>query len=144
MTLGGSGRHNVFSLVRQLLGSAAGIAATRLELWALELEQELTSLARLWIHATVTLFLLFTGTLLAVGWLLMWADPAHRLTIIGALALGFLGAAAVAAWRWRILVRMQRPLMAAAVADLRRAGRGLGGPGATAPVRPTPPGPCSP
>jgi uncharacterized membrane protein YqjE len=144
LTLGGSGRRSVFSLVRQLLGSAAGIVATRLELWTLELERELASLARLWLHATVTLFLLFTGTLLAVGWLLMWADPAHRLTIIGALALGFLGSAAVAAWRWRIVVRMRRPLMAAAVADLRRAGRGLGAPGAAAPVRPAPPGPWSP
>lgn len=134
----------MLSFVRQLLGQAAGIAATRLELWTLELERELASLARLWIHATVTLFLLFTGTLLAVGWLLMWADPAHRLAIIGALALGFLGAAAAAAWSWRSLVRMRRPLMEAAVADLRRAGGGLGRPDAPAPVRPAPPGPWSP
>ena len=110
----------MFSFVRQLLGSAAGIVATRLELWALEVEQEFARLARLWIHATVTLFLLFTGTLLAVGWLLMWADPAHRLAIIGALALGFLGAAAAAAWSWRSLVRMRRPPMESAVADLHR------------------------
>jgi len=134
----------VLSFVRQLLGQAAAIAATRLELWTLELERELASLARLWIHATVTLFLLFTGTLLGVGWLLMWADPAHRLAIIGALALGFLGAAAAAAWSWHSLLRMRRPMMAAAVDDLRRTAHAVAGSEKTGPVRPGPPTPWSP
>jgi len=134
----------VLSFVRQLLGQAAAIAATRLELWTLELERELASLARIWIHATVTLFLLFTGTLLGVGWLLLWADPAHRLAIIGALALGFLGAAAAAAWSWHSLLRMRRPVMAAEVDDLRRTAHAMAGSEKTGPVRPGPPTPSSP
>ncbi len=136
----------MLSLLRPLLGQAAGIAATHLELWALALERELAGLARLWIHAAVTLFLLFTGTLLGVGWLVLWADPSDRLAIVGALALGFLGAAAAAAWSWRSLVRLRRPLTQT-VTDLCRPRSGLASPQsprASAPVSPTPPGPWSP
>lgn len=117
----------VVTLIRKLLGSVAGIAATRLELVALEIEQERLRLARLWIRATVTLFLLFTGTVLSVAWLLLWAEPAHRVPIAGGLALGFLGAAAAAAWSWLDLARSRRSLMRGMLEDLHGVQRGLCG-----------------
>jgi hypothetical protein len=113
--------------VRQLLGGAAGIAATRLELVLLEIEQERLQLARLWIRAALTLFLLFTGTVLCVGGLLLWAAPEHRAAVAGALAMGFLVAALVAGFSWLRLARARRPLMAGLLKDLQGLQRGLRG-----------------
>lgn len=114
----------VVTIVRRLLGSAAGIAATRLELLCLELEQERSRLARLCIQAVLTLFLLFTAVVLGLAGLLLWAEPAQRAALAGALALGFLGAALAAAWRWRRLASAPSPLLRSAVTELRRVGRG--------------------
>ena len=96
------------SVLRRLLGSAAGIAATHLEWVALQIEAERQRLARLWMYAALTLFLLFTGTWLGVAGLLLWAEPAQRAPVAGALALMFLAAGAVAAFSWRRLSRQRR------------------------------------
>ena len=96
------------SVLRRLLGSAAGIAATHLEWVALQIEAERRRLARLWMYAALTLFLLFTGIWLGVAGLLLWAEPSQRAAIAAGLALGFLAAAAVAACRWRRLSRHRR------------------------------------
>ena len=96
------------SVLRRLLGSAAGIAATHLEWVALEIEAERQRLARLWLYAALTLFLLFTGIWLSVAGLLLWAEPPQRAAIAAGLALVFLAATAVAAWSWRRLSRHRR------------------------------------
>ena len=96
------------SVLRRLLGSAAGIAATHLEWVALEIEAEKQRLARLWMYAALTLFLLFTATWLGVAGLLLWAEPSQRAAIAAGLALVFLAAAAVAAFSWRRLSRQRR------------------------------------
>ena len=96
------------SVLRRLLGSAAGIAATHLEWVALEIEAERQRLARLWMYAALTLFLLFTGIWLSVAGLLLWAEPPQRAAIAAGLALVFLAATAVAAWSWRRLSRHRR------------------------------------
>ncbi|MEI6028541.1 MAG: hypothetical protein WCT47_17815 [Betaproteobacteria bacterium] len=114
----------VVSVIRQLLGSVAGIAATRLELLVLEIEQERLNVARLWIRATVTLFLLFAGTVLGVGGLLLWAEPSQRAAIATGLALGFLAAAAAAAWSWHRLAQTRRPLLSGIRRDLQGLRRG--------------------
>jgi uncharacterized membrane protein YqjE len=93
----------VVSVLRRLLGSAAGIAATHLEWVALEIEAERQRLARLWMHAALTLLLLFTGIWLGVAGLLLWAEPPQRAAIAAGLALVFLAATAVASWSWRRL-----------------------------------------
>lgn len=118
---------SVVRTVRQLLGGAAGIAATRLELVLLEIEQERLQLARLWIRAALTLFLLFTGTVLCVSGLLLWAPPEQRAAVAGVLALGFLLAALVAGFSWLRLARTRRPLMAGLLKDLQVVQRGLRG-----------------
>ena len=115
------------SILRRVLGGAAGIAATRLELVLLEIEQERLQLARLMVRAVLTLFLLFTGTLLGVVGLLLWAQPGERATVAGALALGFLVAALAVGWSWQRLARARRPLMAGLVQDLQGVQRGLRG-----------------
>ena len=118
---------SVVRTLRQLLGGAAGIAATRLELVLLEIEQERLQLARLWIRAALTLLLLFNGTVLCVGGLLLWAAPEQRAAVAGALALGFLVAALVAGFSWLRLARARRPLMAGLLKDLQGVQRGLRG-----------------
>lgn len=117
----------VVSVIRKLLGSVAGIAATRLELLALELEQERQHVARLWIRASVTLFLLFTGTVLSVGGVLLWAEPAQRAAIAAGLALAFLAAAAASAWSWHRLAQARQPLLSGIRRDLQGMRRGLCG-----------------
>ncbi|MEI8264736.1 MAG: hypothetical protein WCI59_03205 [Betaproteobacteria bacterium] len=119
----------LISALRQLLSGAAGIAATRLELVLLEIEQERLQLARLWIRAALTLFLLFTGTVLCVGGLLLWAAPEQRAAVAGALALGFLVAALVAGFSWLRLARARarQRLMAGLLKDLQGLERGLRG-----------------
>jgi hypothetical protein len=89
-------RLGVVSVLRRLLGSAAGIAATHLE-WV-----------ALWMYAALTLFLLFTGIWLSVAGLLLWAEPPQRAAIAAGLALVFLAATAVAACSWRRLSRHRR------------------------------------
>jgi len=98
----------VVSVLRRLLGSAAGIAATHLEWVALEIETERQRLAQLWVYAALTLLLLFTGIWLGVAGLLLWAQPPQRAAVAAGLALVFLAATAVAAWRWRRLSRHRR------------------------------------
>ena len=118
---------SVVRTLRQLLGGAAGIAATRLELVLLEIEQERLQLARLWIRAALTLLLLFNGTVLCVGGLLLWAAPEQRAAVAGALAMGFLLAALVAGFSWLRLARARRPLLAGLLKDLQGVQRGLRG-----------------
>jgi uncharacterized membrane protein YqjE len=118
---------SVVRTLRQLLGGAAGIAATRLELVLLEIEQERLQLARLWIRAALTLLLLFNGTVLCVGGLLLWAAPEQRAAVAAALAMGFLLAALVAGFSWLRLARARRPLMAGLLKDLQGVQRGLRG-----------------
>jgi uncharacterized membrane protein YqjE len=118
---------SVVRSLRQLLGGAAGIAATRLELVLLEIEQERLQLARLWIRAALTLLLLFNGTVLCVGGLLLWAAPEQRAAVAAALAMGFLLAALVAGFSWLRLARARRPLMAGLLKDLQGVQRGLRG-----------------
>lgn len=98
----------VVSVLRSLLGSAAGIAATHLEWVALEIEAEKRRLARLSMHAALTLFLLFTAVWLGIASLLLWAEPSQRAAMAAGLALGFLAGAVVAACRWRLLSRHRR------------------------------------
>ena len=111
---------------QQVLADVIEIGRTRLELATVELEEERLRLARLWIGATVTLFLLFVGVVLAAAWLVMWCPPELRLPALGALAFAFLAAAGVSAWRWQRMVATKPALLQATLAELRRDERGLG------------------
>jgi uncharacterized membrane protein YqjE len=110
---------------QQVLADVIEIGRTRLELATVELEEERLRLARLWVGATVTLFLLFVGVVLAAAWLVMWCPPEQRLLALGVLAFAFLAGAGAAAWRWQRMVATRPPLLQATLAELRRDERGL-------------------
>ena len=99
------------ALLRRLLLGLAAIGRTRLELFVLELEEERSRLAQLWLRAALGLFLLFMGLVLATAWLLLRADPEDRPLWCGLLALGYLGAAAAMCRGAQRLARRRRPLL---------------------------------
>ena len=105
---------------QRVLGSLIDIGRTRLELVTVELAEERLRLARRFVGAVVMLFLLAIGVLLGVAWIVLWCPPADRLATLGALAAGFLGAAAWAAWRWHRLANDAPPLLQATLAELAR------------------------
>lgn len=97
-----------------LLGSLRGLTSTiieviytRLELFAVELDEERRRIARaLWL-AAVGAFCLSLGILLAVLFLVVLFWDTHRLLVLGTLAFGFLaaGIAAMIAFRARLADR---------------------------------------
>lgn len=103
------------------------IGRTRLELATLELEQERLRLARLWMGAAVTLFLLFVGVVLAAAWIVLLCPPAWQATALGGLTALFLGAAALAAWRWKAEAERRPPLLHGTLAELREDEKALRG-----------------
>lgn len=105
---------------RQVLVNLLEIGRTRLELFVVELEEERLRLARMWIGAVVTLFLLFVGIVLASAGFVLWCAPENRLTALLVLAGVFLVAAAVSAWRWRRLAQSPSPLLNATLDELKR------------------------
>ena len=105
---------------RQVLASLIDIGRTRLELATVELEEERLRLARLWIGAVVTLFLLFVGIVLASACIVLASAPENQLTVLALLAAAFLGAAGAAAWRWRRLAASPSPLLYGTLRELRR------------------------
>lgn len=105
---------------RQVLGSLIDIGHTRIELASVELAEERLRIARLFIGAVVTLFLLGFGLVLVVAWIVLWCEPAQRLSALGGLAALFLGAAAVAGWRWHGLSAHAPPLLHATLTELAR------------------------
>ncbi len=105
---------------QQVLADVIEIGRTRLELATVELEEERLRLARLWLGAAVTLFLLFVSVLLAAAWLVWLCPPEQRLLALGGLALAFFAATGVSAWRWRRFAASRPPLLHATLAELRQ------------------------
>ncbi|WP_374675659.1 phage holin family protein [Ideonella sp.] len=103
---------------QRVVADVIDIGRTRLELATLELEQERLRLARLWLGATVTLFLLFVGVVLAAAWIVLLCPPAWQATALGGLTAVFLGAAALAAWRWKAEAERRPPLLHGTLAEL--------------------------
>jgi uncharacterized membrane protein YqjE len=115
---------------QQLLASLIALGRTRLELAAVEIEEERLRLARLMIGAVVALFLLFVAVLLLAAWVVMLFAPADRMAVLGGLGVVFLGAAALAGWRWQRLARNRPGFLQATLAEWRDDGRFLAGSGA--------------
>lgn len=80
----------LFDALRRLLATTAELAQTRFELFASDLELEKERLIGAALRALVGLLLLGVGLLLAVAFVLLLIEPAHRLAALGVLALGFL------------------------------------------------------
>lgn len=105
---------------QQVVADLIEIGRTRLELATVEIEEERLRLARLWVGAAVTLFLVFVGIVLAAGWVVLVCPPDQRALALGLLALGFLAAAGYSAWRWQRDAANRPPLLHATLAELRQ------------------------
>ena len=114
----GSRPVGLYESLKSLLATLLAIVHTRAELLANELEEE-----RVRVEQRVALFLagyLFLG--LGLFFLTAWVAAAlwdsHRLAVLGAAALLYLGLAAAAAWRLRVHIREKPRLFAASLAEL--------------------------
>jgi uncharacterized membrane protein YqjE len=105
--LGPSGS-GIFSSLRAVLASLPDIAATRLQLAGVELEQQRLHLAQMFLLAICSLFLTGVGLVLLAMLLVLvfWDGP--RVLVLGVLTALFLLSGAALAWRWR-QARQHRP-----------------------------------
>jgi uncharacterized membrane protein YqjE len=118
-----------------LVGDVRGIAAvglrmarTRLELLAIEVQQEKARVARQLIVVSATLFFASFGLMLTIAWLALSLPEAQRANVLGGLGLAFLAAAAAGAM-WLKEAPRERPL-SASLAALRADERALASPAA--------------
>jgi uncharacterized membrane protein YqjE len=105
---------------RTFLAALLEIGQTRLRLASTELEEERLRIAELLLLATVALFFIGIGLVLAcmLVVLLMWDGP--RELTLGLLSTAFLGLGAAAAIVWRRKARNKPALLAATLEELRR------------------------
>jgi uncharacterized membrane protein YqjE len=82
-----------------LLASLLGLARTRLELFSTELREALARLVLLVICAVAAVLLCALALGFAAVAVVMAAPPEQRVAVAAALALAFLAAAGVLAWR---------------------------------------------
>ena len=104
---------------RLLLGAVLEVGHTRLQLASTELEEERLRLAELLLLATMALFFIGIGIVLAsmLVVLLLWDGP--REVVLGILTAAFLVVGGVAALAWRRKARSKPPLLSATLQELR-------------------------
>jgi uncharacterized membrane protein YqjE len=119
-------RPGIISDARGLAADALAMVRTRLELMAIEVQEEKARIARQVVYASATIFFLSFGLLLGILWISFSLDEARRVMVIGILAIAFLAAAAFAAIRIAIESRRDRPF-AATLSVLAEDERALGG-----------------
>lgn len=103
---------------RRLAAALVAAGRTRIELAALELEEARVQLVRMWIRAALTLYLLFTGLWLGLGWWLLVSEPSDRIWIAGGLALAFTTGGLALAWAWRREAKAMRPWLSSSLEEL--------------------------
>jgi uncharacterized membrane protein YqjE len=111
----------------RMLATLLDIGRGRLELVAVEIEEERLRLVRLWMVATCTLFFAFVGVVSMAAWIVLLCEPADRATALGMLTGVFAAAGALGAWQWRRLGTQRPPLLHATLAELRKDGAALQG-----------------
>lgn len=105
---------------RRVLVALIEIGHTRLQLASTEVEEERLRIAELLIYATVSLFFLGVGLVLAslLVVLLYWDD--HRELVLAGISGVFLLVGTVLALTWRRKARQKPKLLATTVAELQR------------------------
>jgi uncharacterized membrane protein YqjE len=110
----------LFASARSLLGAVLDLGQTRLQLAAVEVEEERARIAELLLWATCALFFIGLGivftSLLVV--LLCWNGP--REWVLGGFAALFAGLGGWAAATWRHKLRTKPAFLAATLAELER------------------------
>jgi uncharacterized membrane protein YqjE len=84
--------------VRGVASDAVRIVRTRLELLAIEFQEEKARIVRQVLVASATLFFAFFGMLLALLWLVLALPEDYRHRVLGLLGLAFLAGAGGCAW----------------------------------------------
>lgn len=117
----------MFDSLRQLLGTLAGIAQTRIELLGAEVEEQVARLTSMLLWAIVSLFLAFTTVvLIAVAILVAFWDT-NRILAAMLLAAGFAVLALISTLRVRAVARGRPHLFQATIEELAKDRDRLGG-----------------
>ena len=117
----------IFDSLKQLLGTVAAIAQTRIELLGTEVEEQVAHLSSMFFWTIVALFLAFTTVvLLAVAVLVAFWDN-NRVLAAVLLAGGFGLLGLLSWWRVRTLVQRRPHLFQATLEELGKDREHLGG-----------------
>lgn len=112
--------------LRRLLGTLLETAQVRLDLIAVEIEQEKQRLLTVLLLAVLALLLACVGLVLAAGLLVLAVAPPYRLAVLGVLTLLFLGAAAALVGRARAVLATPGGIAAASRGEIARDRQALG------------------
>ena len=108
----------MFDSIKQLLGTLAGIAQTRIELLGTEVEEQVARLTSMLLWTIVSLFLAFTtAVLVAVAILVAFWDT-NRILVAVLLAAGFAVLALISFLRVKAVARGRPPLFQATLEEL--------------------------
>ena len=102
------------------------VARTRFELGLTELAEERLRLSQLLLMATLALFCLGVGIVLAIVALAWWAGPERGALVLGATAALLLGVALWAWLQWQRVLQQRPDLLQATREQLRADARALG------------------
>lgn len=116
----------VLASLRGLLVAGIAIARNRLELLAVEVQEEKARIAGLLLYGIAAVLLLIVGTVFLAVFLTVVLWDTHRLLALGVFSALFLGAGAVAAVVARGHARAPSALFSASIAELDRDRESLG------------------
>ena len=111
----------------QVLASVLDIGRGRLELIAVELEEERLRVARLFIAAACALFLVFLAVVLLAALIVLMCEPPQRPAVLAAILAVVVSGAVACLWRWRRLVSTKPALLEATLGELHRDHEALAG-----------------
>ena len=110
----------IFDSLRQLLGTLAAIAQTRIELLGTEVEEQIARLTSLLLWTIVSLFLAFTTVVLAAVAVLVVFWDTNRVLVAVLLAAGFAILALISWFQVRAAARDRPHLFQSTLAELAR------------------------
>jgi uncharacterized membrane protein YqjE len=117
----------MFDSLRQLLGTFAGIAQTRIELLGCEVEEQVARLTSMLLWTIVSLFLAFTTVVLIAVAILVAFWDSNRILAAILLAAGFALLALISCLRVRAVARGRPHLFQATLEELAKDRDRLGG-----------------
>lgn len=117
----------MFDSLRQLLGTLAGIAQTRIELLGTEVEEQVARLTSMLLWTIVSLFLAFTTVVLIAVTILVAFWDTNRILAAILLAAGFAVLALISCLRVRAVARGRPHLFQATLEELAKDRDRLGG-----------------
>ncbi|MCC6531004.1 MAG: phage holin family protein [Burkholderiales bacterium] len=117
---GGRAAPSVLASLRSLGASAVGIARTRLQLLANELEEQRARTLQMVVWGAIALFCAAVGILLLSAWIVVALWDQYRLATIAVLALIYFAGCVAALKRLKTKAAERPKLFASSLAELRR------------------------